>query len=85
MDFLFKFLAPYEVQYWQDSEFEVTSCRPGEDSKVKIKEPATAEQPTWVLLVQVRVPGYCQTRPHCGFLMSAKVAVVCMLCCGTGA
>ena len=46
----------------------------------QIKEPATVKQPTWLLLV--RVPRNCQTRPHCGSLTTAKLAVMEMLCCG---
>ena len=41
----------------------------------------TAKQPTWLLLVQVP-PRNCQTRPHCGSLTTAELAVVGMLCCG---
>jgi len=46
----------------------------------QIKEPATAKQPTWLLLVWV--PRNCQTRPHCGSLTTAELAVVDMLSCG---
>jgi len=46
----------------------------------QIKEPATTKQPTWLLLVQV--PKNCQTRPHCGSLTTAELAVMGMLCCG---
>jgi len=38
------------------------------------KEPATAKQPTWLLLVQV--PRNYQTRLHCGSLTTAELAVV---------
>jgi len=40
----------------------------------QIKEPATAKQPTWLLLVQV--PRNYQTRLHCGSLTTAELAVV---------
>jgi len=46
----------------------------------QIKEPATDKQSTWLLLV--RLPRNCQTRPHCGSLTMAELAVVGMLYCG---
>jgi len=45
-----------------------------------MKEPATAKQPTWLLLLQA--PRNCETRPHCVSLTTAEQAVVGMFCCG---